>query len=101
MKQASKVKKFPACRKNFLTLDAQKHEEGAIYEVNSRIPNVFRTAGIAKQWSSLWLYTVKLQASKVKKFPACRKNFLTLDAQKHEEGAIYEVNSRIPQCALT
>jgi len=52
MMQASKVKKFPACRKNFLTLDAQKHEEEAICEANQRIPNVLRIAGIAQRWSN-------------------------------------------------
>jgi len=74
MMQASKVKKFPACRKNFLTLDAQKHEEEAIYEVNERIPNVFRIAGIAQRWSNPWHHG-KNKRQKSKSFLLAGKTF--------------------------
>ena len=36
----------------FVICDPLKHEEGAIYAVNLRIPNVFRIAGAALQRSN-------------------------------------------------
>ena len=79
----------------FVICDPLKHEEGAIYAVNLRIPNVFRIAGAALQRSNS--LASLLPGSQLKNFHACMiRLFVICDPLKHEEGAIYAVNLRIP-----
>jgi len=51
--KCSKSENFPACGKNFRTLNTGKHEEEAVCEANQRIPNVFRIAGAAESGGAI------------------------------------------------
>ena len=64
----------------FVICDPLKHEEGAIYVVNLRIPNVFRIAGAASQRSNS--LASLLPGSQLKNFHACMIKLLNLKPAK-------------------